>query len=263
MITKTKIFKVKAKSIFTRTKIPGAKWAINQYVGCQHSCLYCYAKFMCRWRPKNYGKWGTWVEVKINAPKLVKGKYVDGWVYMSSVSDPYQPIEKQLKLTREVLKSLDKRIKLSILTKSDLILRDIDILKKFKNLEVGLTINSFNGRLKTFFEPFSPTNQARIYTLKILKENGLKTYSFISPIIPDLIDIRNIIKKTRDFTDFYWFEMLNLRLADQEFIKIIKRNFPKSFEIMNNKIKFNNFLKECQKIINLEKINCRGIEVHY
>ena len=259
---KPRIFKVKAKSIFTRTKIPGAKWVINPYVGCQHSCLYCYAKFMCRWRPENYGKWGSWVEAKTNAPELVKDKYVDGWVYMSSVSDPYQPIEKKLKLTCKVLKNLDKRIKLSILTKSDLILRDIDILKEFENLEVGLTINSFDGELKKIFEPFSPTNQARINALKVLKENGLKTYSFVSPIIPGLIDIRSIIRQTRDFTDFYWFEMLNLRLAGQEFIKVIKRKFPKSFEIMSNRRKFNNFLKECQEIINLEKINCRGIEVH-
>ena len=260
---KTKIFKVKAKSIFTRTKIPGAKWVINQYVGCQHSCLYCYAKFMCRWRPENYGKWGSWVEAKINAPELVKEKYVDEWVYMSSISDPYQPIEKQLELTREVLKNLDKRIKLSILTKSDLILRDIDILRKFENLEVGLTVNNFNGRLKKVFEPFSPTNRARIYALKVLKENNLKTYSFVSPIIPGLIDIRNIIRQTRDFTDFYWFEIINLRLAGQEFIKILKRKFPKSFEILINEAKFNNFLKECRSVINSEKINCRGIEIHY
>ncbi len=260
---KIKIFRVKAKSIFTRTKIPGAKWVINQYVGCQHACLYCYAKFMGRWRPENYGKWGSWVEAKINAAELVKGKYVDDQVYMSSVSDSYQPIEKELELTRRVLKNLDKRIKLSILTKSDLILRDIDILKKFENLEVGLTVNSFDGELKKVFEPFSPTNQARIYALKVLKENSLKTYSFVSPLIPGLIDIRNIIRQTKDFTDFYWFEMLNLRLAGQEFIKIIERKFPKSFEIMRNRVKFNNFLKECQEIINSEKINCRGIELHY
>ena len=259
---KTKIFKVKAKSIFTRTKIPGAKWVINQYVGCQHSCSYCYAKFMCRWRPESYGKWGSWVEAKINAPELIKGKYVDGWVYMSSVSDAYQSIEKELELTRRVLENLNKRIKLSILTKSDLVLRDIDILKKFNNLEVGLTINSFDGKLKEIFEPFSPTNQARINALKILKENNIKTYAFISPIIPGLIDIKKIIKQTKNFTDFYWFEFLNLRLAGQEFTKILKRKFPGSFEIMNNKTKFNGFLKECREIIDSEKINCRGIEIH-
>ena len=259
---KTKIFKVRAKSIFTRTKIPGAKWVINQYVGCSHSCLYCYAKFMCQWRPDNYGKWGSWVEVKVNAPELVKGKYVDGWVYMSSVSDPYQPIERKLKLTRRVLENLDKRIKLSILTKSDLVLRDIDIFKKFENIEVGLTINSFDGLLKKIFEPFSPTNEKRIRALKILKENKIKTYTFVSPIIPGLIELEDVIKKTKDFTDFYWFEIINIRLAGEEFIKILKKKFPKSFEIVKDKRKFENFIKECKRVAELERISLRGIEIH-
>ena len=259
---KTKIFKIKAKSIFTKTKIPGAKWVINQYVGCSHFCLYCYAKFMCRWRPGNYGKWGSWVEAKINAPELVKEKYVDGWVYMSSVSDPYQPIEKKLKLTRKVLENLDKKIKLCILTKSDLVLRDIDVLKKFKNIEVGLTINSFDGLLKKIFEPFSPTNEKRIRTLKILKENKIKSYTFISPIIPGLVDLKDIIKKTKDFTDFYWFEIINIRLAGKEFIEILKKKFPKSFEIIKDKKKFDKFIKECKNIIDSEKINVRGIEIY-
>ncbi len=257
-----KIFKVKAKSIFTRTKIPGAKWVLNQYVGCSHSCLYCYAKFMGQWRPDNYGKWGSWTEVKVNAPELVKGKYVDGGVYMSSVSDPYQPIEKKLKLTRQVLENLDKRIKLSILTKSDLVLRDIDIFKKFKDIEIGLTINSFNGRLKDIFEPFSPTNEKRIRALKILKENKIKTYTFVSPIIPGLIDLEGIIKETRDFTDFYWFEMINMRLAGREFAKVLRKEFPESFEILRDKRKFDKFIEKYKGIIDSKKISVRGIEIH-
>ena len=179
---KTKLIKVKAKSIFTRSKLPGVKWAINQYVGCQHNCSYCYAKFISKWRPSNYGKWGTWVEAKMNAPELVKGKYVDDWVYMSSISDPYHPIEKELRLTQNVLENLDKRIKLSIQTKSNLVLRDIDIFKKFKNIEIGLTINSFKGNKKHIFEPFSSSNEVRINTLKTLKKEGFTTYAFISPI---------------------------------------------------------------------------------
>lgn len=104
----TKLIKVEAKEIFTKTKLPGCDWVINQYVGCQHACLYCYAKFISRWRPGNYGKWGSWVEAKMNTPELVKGRYVNGWVYMSSISDPYQPIEKDLKLTRKTKESQRK-----------------------------------------------------------------------------------------------------------------------------------------------------------
>ena len=81
-----KVTKVKAKRDFTRTKIPGGDYVINQYVGCQHACRYCYAKFMCRWY--NYGKWGSLVVVKENLPELVRRKSVERKVYMSSVSDP-------------------------------------------------------------------------------------------------------------------------------------------------------------------------------
>ncbi|MCD6086264.1 radical SAM protein, partial [bacterium] len=181
---------------------------------------------------------------------------------MSSVSDPYQPIEKKLKLTREVLENLDKRIKLCILTKSDLVLRDVDIFKRFENIEVGLTINSFNGSLKKVFEPFSPANEKRIRALKILKENKIKTYTFVSPIIPGLIDLEDVIKKTKGFADFYWFEIINIRLAGEEFIKILKKKFPKSFEIIKDKKKFDKFIKEYKNIIDSEKINIRGIEIH-
>ncbi len=80
-----KVIEVKAKKLFVRSGIPGAKWVINQYVGCGHTCLYCYAKFICRW--KRYGRWGSWVEVKTNAPELAR-RYVDGWVVVSTVSDP-------------------------------------------------------------------------------------------------------------------------------------------------------------------------------
>lgn len=259
---KIKLIKVRAKEIFTRTKIPGAKWAINQYVGCQHACLYCYAKFIARWRPPSYGQWGGWVEDKTNAPELVKGRYVDGWVYMSSICDPYQPIEKDLKLTRRILENLDKRIKLCVQTKSDLVLRDLDILKKFKEIEVGLTINSFKGKTKEIFEPDSPTNEKRIKALKKLKKAGIKTFAFISPIIPGLIDLKKVIGESKDLADYYFFEIINVRGAGKEFMGILKNQFPKSFEILRDRRKFADFIQECEKIIYSANIRVQGIEIH-
>ena len=146
-------YKIRAKRIFTPTKISGVKYVLNQYVGCEFACLYCYARFMCRWR--NYGEWGSWVEIKENAPELAR-KLVKGKVVMSSVSDPYQPIEKELELTRKVLENMDKHTELSILTKSNLVVRDIDIFKEFKRIEVGLTLNGFEGEMKNLLEPYSP-----------------------------------------------------------------------------------------------------------
>ena len=182
---KQKLIQTQAKEIFTRTKLPGCDWVINQYVGCEHNCSYCYARFMARW--KGYGDWGTWVEAKMNAPELVKNRLISGRVFMSSVSDAYQPIEKELKLTRRILENLDKKTNLSILTKSDLVLRDIDILRNFENAEVGFTINSFAGKEEELFEPDSSTNEERIEAMKILKKNGIKTFAFVSPIIPGLV----------------------------------------------------------------------------
>lgn len=103
---KVEVLKRKAKSLYTRSKIPGVNWTVNQYVGCAFSCRYCYAKFLCRWR--DHGEWGSWVEVKTNAQELAR-KRVRGSVVMSTVSDPYQPIEAKLKLTRRVLRCMDKR----------------------------------------------------------------------------------------------------------------------------------------------------------
>ncbi len=257
-----KIIKVKAKEIFTRTKLPGADYVINQYVGCEHQCLYCYAKFIGKWKPKDYGKWGKWVEAKINAPELAKRRLIKGSVFMSSISDPYQPIEKGLKLTRKILENLDKNADLSILTKSDLAIRDIDLFKKFKNISVGLTINNFQGKEKEIFEPFSPTNTARIKALKVLRDNGIVNYAFVSPIIPGLIDLQNIIEKTKGFVDSYWFEFINIRGAGKEFTEVLKKEYPQVNKILQDKKLFANFEAGCRNIIEKSKIKVRDIIMH-
>lgn len=256
------LFQTQAKEIFTKTKLPGCDWVINQYVGCEHACLYCYAKFISRWKPADYGKWGTWVEAKINAPELVKNRYVKGLVYMSSISDPYQPIEKELKLTRKILENLDKRIYLNIQTKSDLVLRDIDLFKQFQNIEIGFTINSFNGISKEVFEPSSVSNEKRLEALRILKENGLKTFVFVSPIIPGLIDLKKVIDDTKQFADYYWFEFINVRAAGKEFLEALKKHFPESYSILNDKKGFLEFIKESKEIISSQNINIKGVEIH-
>lgn len=145
------------KKAFHRTKIPGARYVINQYIGCQHACKYCYARFLCKWY--NYGHWGEWIIVRKNLPELVKMEKVKGSIYMSSISDPYQPIERDFKLTQRILKNMNKKARLSILTKSSLIVRDIDIIKEFEFIEVGLTINGFEEKVRKEIEPNASKNQ--------------------------------------------------------------------------------------------------------
>ncbi len=256
-----KIVRIRAKRAFTLTKIPGAAYVMNQYVGCQHACKYCYAKFMCKWY--NYGRWGTWIVVKENLPELVKKESVEGKVYMSSVSDPYQPVEKELELTRNVLESMDKNIKLGILTKSDLVLRDIDVFKEFKDVEVGLTVNGFDGSVKREVEPFSSSNERRIEALKVLHENGIKNYAFISPIIPGLIDIEQLIRETKYFVDFYWFEFLNLKASGKEFVEWLKQNHPESYDTISDKAKAERYTNELIDIMKSSNVPIRGICVHH
>jgi len=215
-----KIYEVKAKSVLHKTKVPGADWAINHYSGCMHGCIYCYARFICRWG-KRKEKWGEFVDVEINAPELINRESKDkkGVVVLCTSSDPYLPIEKKYELTRRVLQNLNPNLELLILTKSDLIIRDIDLFKRFKNCELGLTITTLDENIKRIFEPFSPSSHARLDALKKLKEEGYYTYCFVGPILPYLTDVKEIFKEVSPFVDSFMFEDLNLNPAKREFLK--------------------------------------------
>ncbi len=252
-----KIIKIKAKRLFTRTRIPGADWAINHYVGCQHACLYCYAKFVQRWY--DYGPWGSWVIVKENAPELAR-KYHKDLVVMSTVSDAYQPVEAELELTRKVLENLDPRTRLSLLTKSDLVTKDIDLFKRLAYAEVGLTIGGFPREIESRFEPLAPPSEKRIKALKALHESGITTYTFVSPIIPGLNDVEKVIDETRDYTDFYWFEFLNLPASGSAFRALLREEFPEIYQGFKEKI-----AGEAERIKELAReygIEVKGVVVH-
>ncbi len=250
-----KIIRVKAKNPFGRTKIPGAKFVINQYIGCIHACRYCYAKFMCKWY--DHGEWGEWVVVRENLPELLRGKFVSGWVYMSSVSDAYQPIEKEIELTRRVLQSMNKNIRLRILTKSDFVLRDLDILKRFRRVEVGLTTNSFDEDLRSEIEPYAPSMERRFRALERLHDAGVRTYCFISPVIPGLTDFEYVVDRTKDFVDYYIVEFLNLR-ASGRFRRWLKENYPKSYETLLDR----NALRQMVKKIRRMGVRIEDIVTH-
>lgn len=208
-----KIKEIKAKSIITKSNLPDADFVINPYVGCLHGCIYCYGRFMKRFTG-HQEPWGRFLDVKINAPDLIPiktSRYKGKSIFISSVTDPYLPLERKYQLTRKILEKLiPLEPNLAILTKSDLIIRDIDLLKQFKNCEVGLTITTFNDNLRKEIEPFASPVKNRIQALKRLKEAGLKTYVFIGPILPFLSDWKKIILETKKYVDCFMFENLNI-----------------------------------------------------
>lgn len=208
-----KIRETRAKSIITRSNLPDADYVINPYVGCMHSCLYCYARFMKRFTGHTE-PWGKFVDVKVNAPDLVPAKtlkYRKKSIFLSSVTDPYNPLEKKYQLTRKILEKLiPLQPDLGIQTKSDLVLRDIDLLGQFKNCEVGLTITTLDDNLRKEIEPFASAVQNRIKALRELKEAGIKTYVFIGPILPFFTEWKKIVYSTKESVDLYMFENLNI-----------------------------------------------------
>jgi len=182
-----RVSEIEAKSALTRSRIPSLDFCLNPYFGCGHGCRYCYADFMCRFR-KRKERWGSFVDVKTNVPELLERQLrrrPPGRVSISTVTDPYQPVESKYRLTRRCLQTLlDYGRRISILTKSDLVLRDMDLLKQFEACEVGLTITTDNEKIKKLFEPNSPTIRRRIKALEKLKEQGIVTYAFIGPLLP-------------------------------------------------------------------------------
>lgn len=181
------IREIKVKSVVTASGIPGVDYCINPYIGCEHSCRYCYATFMKRFTGHTEA-WGSFVDVKVNAPEVLQKQLksiTSGRVLISSVTDAYQPLEADYKITRQCLEILlQHRLSVDILTKSALVLRDIDLIKKFKDIEVGITITTDNDDIRKVFEPKAPSINKRIDTLKILHNNGISNYVFIGPILP-------------------------------------------------------------------------------
>jgi DNA repair photolyase len=176
-----------ARTILTKTGIPGVDYCLNPYTGCGHACAYCYATFMKKYSGHDE-PWGEFVDAKINAPDLLRRdlrRRREGEVILSSVTDPYQPVEARFKLTRaclEILALSDLRV--CILTKSGLVTRDADILCHMREVDVGLTITTDQEDIRQVFEPGASSIEARIEALAALKARGIPTHAFIGPMLP-------------------------------------------------------------------------------
>lgn len=206
------IKEINVNNYLTKSNLPASDYVINPYVGCPHGCKYCYASFMKRFTGHKE-EWGTFVDIKrcdkpINL-KQIKNKKV----FLSSVTDCYNSLEEKYKITRKVLEQLIcTDCYLSISTKSKLILRDIDLLKQFKNLTVCMSINTIDENFKNDMDNASSIKE-RLETLKGLHDNGIYTVLFMSPIFPYITEWKEIIEKSKEYIDEYWFENLNLRGA--------------------------------------------------
>ena len=206
-----------AKSVLSKSQI--YDYAINPYVGCSHSCRYCYAAFMRRFTGHKE-KWGEFVDIKINVPELlareIKRKRM-GRVWVSGVCDPYQVAEKRYKLTGRCLEILlENQWPVTIQTKSSLVLRDIKILEKSKNIEVGFSITTADERMRKIFEPGAPPIKERINALKVLHSKGIKTFAMIAPILPGA---EGLAEELADKVDHILIDRLNYFYANRIYME--------------------------------------------
>ena len=225
-----KFKEIKAKSIVVKSNLPGSDFVINPYTGCSHACLYCYARFIKKFT-NHLDPWGDFVDVKINAPDLIPeghGKYKDKMITIGSVTDPYLPLEAKYKLTRQILEKLiPLQPHLNIITKSDLVSRDIDLLKQFSDCVVAVSASFLNEKTRRALEPRSTPTEKRLEALKKLHEAGIGTALFISPIFPEISDWKKLIELTRGFVDEYWFENLNLYSSIKEGVYgFLREHYP-------------------------------------
>lgn len=201
---------IDTKNVITKSNLPVCDFSVNPYTGCEHACKYCYASFMKRFTGHTE-EWGAFLDIKdwgnIYNPEKYKGKEL----FIGSVTDPYQPAEEKYKRTRSLLEQLQgSGAVISIATKSDLILRDLDLIKTFPDARVSWSINTLDENFKNNMDGAVSITR-RISAMKEFHNAGVRTTCFISPIFPEITDIKAIIKETKNFCNLVWLENLNLR----------------------------------------------------
>lgn len=179
----------RASSILTRASgfIDAYDFTLNPYSGCQFGCAYCYAAFFVRDRAQR-DEWGQWVTVKENALRAlraVRTPLAGKAIYMSSVTDPYQPVERELGLTRALLAELvAHQPRLVVQTRSPLVTRDLDLLARFERVRVHMTVTTDSEPVRKAYEPHCPGNGRRLDAVADVVAAGVPAAITMTPLLP-------------------------------------------------------------------------------
>ena len=217
---------VETKNIMTKSNLPVGGYSVNPYVGCTHGCKYCYASFMKRFTGHTE-PWGTFLDIKhwpaIKNPRKYKGQRV----VIGSVTDGYLPQEKQVRNNRRSLEQLkNSGAEILICTKSDLVLRDIDLLKEMGKVTVSWSINTLDEKFQADMDHAASISR-RLEAMKQVYEAGIRTVCFIAPVFPGITDFEKIFERVKDQCDLVWLENLNLRGGfKQEILDYIQKCYP-------------------------------------
>ncbi len=221
------IREIPVKTYVAKSKIPGVDFVINPYVGCTHGCVYCYAEYMRKFSGHEE-PWGQFLDVKTCPVPLKPAQLFRQRVLLSSVTDPYNPHEATFQRTRQLLQQLHYcQARVFILTKSALVLRDLDILKQLAESEVCFSFSSADDEVRQRAEPGASSVQQKIEALNTLHAHGIKTAVMAAPLLPGISDWQAIVQATRPYTLRYSFDSLNMRPAYQRnVVEFVGRFYP-------------------------------------
>lgn len=201
---------VESKTVLSKSNLPVCDYSANPYVGCPHACKYCYASFMKRFT--NHSEpWGTFLDVKYWPEIRNPRKYAGKGIFIGSVTDPYNPYEEQYGRTRALLMQLkNSGANVSIATKSDLVLRDLDLIRSFPKVRISWSVNTLDESFRADMDE-AVSIKRRLTIMKIFHDAGVHTTCFISPIFPGITDVPAIIQRVKEQCNLIWLENLNLR----------------------------------------------------
>lgn len=217
---------VETKNIMTKSNLPVGGYSVNPYVGCTHGCKYCYASFMKRFTGHTE-PWGTFLDVKYWPEIKNPQKYRDQRVVIGSVTDGYLPQEEQFQNTRKLLEQLkDSGAEILICTKSDLVVRDIDLLREMGKVTVSWSINTLDEKFRADMDK-AVSIERRLCAMKQVYDAGIRTVCFIAPVFPGITDFEAIFHRVKNQCDLVWLENLNLRGGfKQEILDYIQEKYP-------------------------------------
>lgn len=217
---------VDTKNIMTKSTLPVGGYSVNPYVGCTHGCKYCYASFMKRFTGHTEA-WGTFLDVKhwpeIKNPRKYQGQRV----VIGSVTDGYLPQEEVFGNTRRLLEQLkDSGAEILICTKSDLVVRDLDLLKEMGRVTVSWSVNTLDETFRSDMDSAVSISR-RLAAMKQVYDAGIRTVCFISPVFPGITDFEAIFHRVRNQCDLIWLENLNLRGGfKKDILQYIQEKYP-------------------------------------
>lgn len=201
---------IRVKSVLSKSNLPVCEYSVNPYVGCTHGCKYCYASFMKRFTG-HAEPWGSFLDVKLWPEIKNPEKYAGRELFIGSVTDPYLPQEEIYGRTRALLMQLKgSGAKLSIATKSDLILRDLELIRTFPDARVSWSVNTLDEAFQSDMDQ-AVSIERRLAAMEAFHRAGVRTTCFISPIFPGITDVEAIIRRVRGQCNLIWLENLNLR----------------------------------------------------